>query len=265
MNYARVLTIAGSDPTGGAGIAADIKAISANGGYAAVAITAVVDEDTQKVYGMQAMSTEFVVAQVRTVINDIGVDAVKTGMLFSTEHIEAVGKLMKEFVVKNLVVDPVMVATSGDALTLGDIAEAMKKHLLPIARVITPNIPEAEMLWNKPIKNVDDMKECATDLAEFGCSVMLKGGHLTGETMIDVFANAENRTVIELPSDRVNTKNTHGTGCTLSAAIATHLALGKTLTAAIVAGKEYITRAIAEGAAYTIGHGHGPVKHFFAQ
>ncbi|MBP5419324.1 MAG: bifunctional hydroxymethylpyrimidine kinase/phosphomethylpyrimidine kinase [Bacteroidales bacterium] len=265
MNYARVLTIAGSDPTGGAGIAADIKAISANGGYAAAAITAVVDEDTQRVYSMQAMPTDFVVAQVRTVINDIGVDAVKTGMLFSTEHIEAVANLMKEYEVKNLVVDPVMVATSGDTLTKDDIAEAMKKHLLPIARVITPNIPEAELLWRKPIKNVDDMKECATDLAELGCSVMLKGGHLTGDVMIDVFANAENRTVIELPSDKVQTNNTHGTGCTLSAAIATHLALGKTLTAAIVAGKEYITRAIAEGAAYTIGHGHGPVKHFFAQ
>ena len=262
MNYARVLTIAGNDPTGGAGIGADIKAISANGGYAAAAITAVVNEDTQKVYDTLPIPTEMVVAQVRTVIDDIGVDAVKTGMLFSVEHIEAVAQLMKEYKVQNLVVDPVMVATSGDTLSQGDIADALKRHLLPIARIITPNIPEAELLWGQPIKDVDAMKACATDLAELGCSVLLKGGHLDGDVLIDVLANAEDRSFMELPSDRVKTNNTHGTGCTLSAAIATQLALGKRLTSAVVAAKEYINRAIAEGAQYTIGHGHGPVKHF---
>lgn len=262
--YKRVLTIAGSDPSGGAGIQADIKTISAMGCYAASAITSVVNENTVGVYGVHDIPADFVVGQVESVLDDIGVDAVKIGMLHSPELAHAIAELLKSRSIDNVVLDPVMVATSGGDLMLAETLDVLRKELIPLAKVITPNIPEAEKLLDgRPIKSVDDMKEAASDLTDLGASVLLKGGHLEGDVMIDVLCNCETMQRLELPSDRVKTQNTHGTGCTLSSAIASALALGKSLTPAAIVAKEYMTNAISAGADYEIGKGHGPVCHFF--
>ncbi len=262
--YKRVLTIAGSDPSGGAGIQADIKTISAMGCYAASAITSVVNENTVGVYGVHDIPADFVVGQVESVLDDIGVDAIKIGMLHSPELAHAIAELLKSRQMSNVVLDPVMVATSGGDLMLAETLDVLRNELIPLAKVITPNIPEAEKLLNgRPIKSVDDMKDAASDLTDLGASVLLKGGHLDGDVMIDVLCNCETMQRLELPSDRVKTQNTHGTGCTLSSAIASALALGKSLTPAVIMAKEYMTNAISAGAEYEIGKGHGPVCHFF--
>ena len=262
--YSKVLTIAGSDPSGGAGIQADIKTISAMGCYAASAITSVVNENTVGVYGVHDIPADFVIGQIESVLDDIGVDAIKIGMLHSPELAHAVAELLKARQIKNVVLDPVMVATSGGDLMLSETLDVLRKELIPLARIITPNIPEAEKLLDgRPIASVDDMKEAASDLTDLGTSVLLKGGHLKGDIMIDVLCNVETMQRLELPSDRVKTNNTHGTGCTLSSAIASALALGKDLTPAVVSAKEYMTQAITAGAEYEIGKGHGPVCHFF--
>lgn len=264
--YRRVLTIAGSDPSGGAGIQADIKTISAMGCYAASAITSVVNENTVGVYGVHDIPVDFVRGQVESVLDDIGADAVKIGMLHSAELTHAMAELLCERGIRNVVLDPVMVATSGGDLMLDEAVEVLKSELIPLARIITPNIPEAErLLGGRKIASVDDMKEAASDLTDLGASVLLKGGHLKGDVMIDVLCNVESMQRLELPSDRIKTENTHGTGCTLSSAIASGLALGKGLTPAVVAAKEYMTGAIAAGAEYEIGKGPGPVCHFWRQ
>lgn len=258
------MTIAGSDPSGGAGIQADIKTISANRCYATSAITAIVNENTVGVYGVHPVPPEFVVGQIESILTDIGTDAVKIGMLHSAELIVAVAQTLSKFNAPNIVFDPVMVATSGDSLTSGDVVSAMTLQLFPLARIITPNIPEAETLLSRQIKTADDMKNACIDLAEMGTSVLLKGGHLAADQpIVDILCDAETHTMLEFPSPRINTNNTHGTGCTLSSAIASQLAHGKTLTAAVAAAKDYINNAIAIGAEYSIGHGHGPVCHFF--
>lgn len=258
------MTIAGSDPSGGAGIQADIKTISANRCYATSAITAVVNENTVGVYGVHPVPPEFVVGQIESILTDIGTDAVKIGMLHSAELIAAVAQTLSKFNAPNIVFDPVMVATSGDSLTSGDVVGAMTTQLFPLARIITPNIPEAETLLGRQIKTIDDMKNACIDLAEMGTSVLLKGGHLAvDQPIVDILCDAETHAMLEFPSPRIDTNNTHGTGCTLSSAIASQLAHGKTLTAAVAAAKDYINNAIAIGAEYSIGHGHGPVCHFF--
>lgn len=262
-HYFRVLTIAGSDPSGGAGIQADIKTISAMGCYAASAITSVVNENTVGVYGVHDIPSDFVIGQVESVLDDVGADAIKIGMLHSPELAHAVAELLKKREVKNVVLDPVMVATSGGDLMLSETIDVLKKELIPLARIITPNIPEAEKLLGRAIKSVDEMKDAASDLTDLGTSVLLKGGHLEGDVMIDVLCNTETMQRLELPSDRIKTNNTHGTGCTLSSAVASGLAMGKELTPAVVAAKTYMSRAIEAGAEYEIGKGHGPVCHFF--
>lgn len=264
--YHRVLTIAGSDPSGGAGMQADIKTISAMGCYAASAITSVVNENTVGVYGVFDIPVDFVKGQIESVLDDIGVDSVKIGMLHSPELIHAIADLLRERKISNIVLDPVMVATSGGDLMQSEAIDVLKKELIPLARIITPNIPEAEkLLGGRSIASVDDMKDAASDLTDMGASVLLKGGHLKGDVMIDVLCNLETMQRLELPSDKVKTDNTHGTGCTLSSAIASGLALGKSLTPAVIAAKEYITEAIKAGAEYEIGKGHGPVCHFWRQ
>ena len=263
--YNVVLSIAGSDPSGGAGIQADIKTISALGCYAATAITSVVNENTVGVYGVHDIPVDFVIGQVNSVLDDIGADAVKIGMLHSPELVAALAGAIRERGVKNVVLDPVMVATSGGNLMMDEAIDALKTELCPVATIITPNIPEAEKLLNgKRIESVDDMKEAAAELTDLGCSVLLKGGHLKGDVMIDVLCNNDTLQRLELPSDKVKTQNTHGTGCTLSSAIAAELAKGKKQTPAVVAAKEYISEAIKAGAEYAIGKGHGPVCHFFS-
>lgn len=267
LRYSRVLTIAGSDPSGGAGIQADIKTISALGCFATSAIVAVVDENTVGVTGVHPVPVEFVTGQIRSVLDDIGTDAIKIGMLHSAELIRAVRDTLDRYPeITDVVLDPVMVATSGDPLLQQDAVDTLRSVLIPRARVITPNIPEAEILLGKTLSRQENLPDAARRLSERcgGVSVFLKAGHLTDNLLIDVFYNAETGALTPLQSERIHTVNTHGTGCTLSSALASFLARGLSLDDAAAAAKEYISAAIKAGAGYEIGHGHGPVHHFHA-
>ena len=277
--YNRVLTIAGSDSGGGAGIQADIKAISAMGCYAASAITAITVQNTLGVEAVHAVPLDILEGQIDAVLSDIGADAIKIGMLHSAEVVNLVADKIEKYGIKNIVLDPVMVSTSGHRLIEESAIEVIKSRLIPLARVITPNIPEAEILAGRTIASEADFPEVAKILSETvlntgsqtgdttqttkHVSVLLKAGHLTGDDLVDYFYNAEDGTTTELPSKRVYTRNTHGTGCTLSSAFAAALARGEDLTAAATSAKKYIEGAIISGAKYEIGHGHGPVNHFW--
>lgn len=263
MNYKKVLTIAGSDSGGGAGIQADLKAISACGCFATSAITAITAQNTIGVTDIHAIPTETLKEQIKAVLEDIGTDAVKIGMLHSSETVEAVNDTLKKFNISNIVLDPVMVATSGDPLLQEDAINTLKTILIPNARVITPNIPEAELLLGKKVNSQADLPEYAKELScDRTVSVFLKAGHMSDDDLIDIFYNAETDEIIELKSKRIATKNTHGTGCTLSSAFAAFLAQGLDLNEAAKEAKSYINNAIIEGADYEIGQGHGPVHHF---
>ena len=257
------MTIAGSDPSGGAGIQADIKTISACGCFATSAIVAVVDENTVGVTGVYPIPASFVAGQIRSIIDDIGTDAIKIGMLHSSELIMAVRECLDGYPgITDIVLDPVMVATSGDPLLQEDAVATLKERLIPKSRVITPNIPEAEMLLGRKIGSEDELPDAARELAALGSSVFLKAGHLTDEILTDIFYNAETGETLTMSGPRIATRNTHGTGCTLSSAIASFLARGCSLNDAVRKAKDYICAAIAAGAGYEIGHGHGPVHHF---
>ncbi len=263
MNYKRVLSIAGSDPSGGAGIQADLKTISACSCYAATAITAIVDENTVGVFGVHPVPIDFVKGQIKSVLDDIGADAVKIGMLHSSELIRAVKDTLSPYDISNIVLDPVMVATSGDKLLQDEAIETLKNELIPMVSVITPNVPEAEILSGRKIAKQADLPLVVKDLSCNGTvSVLLKAGHLTEDELVDVFYNAETDEIIELHSQRVSTKNTHGTGCTFSSAVASFLAQQLPLNDAVRSAKDYINRAIVAGGDYEIGKGHGPVHHF---
>ena len=261
-HYKRALTIAGSDPSGGAGIQADLKTFSACGCYGMSAIVAVVDENTVGVTGVHPVPVDFVTGQIRSVLDDIGADAVKIGMLHSSELIRAVRQTLAAYDIRNVVLDPVMVATSGDRLLQEEAIATLKEELIPFVRVITPNIPEAEILLGRKIAGQEELPQVARELS-LGrkVSVLLKAGHLHDAELIDVFYNAETDEATPLRSMRLDTPNTHGTGCTLSSAVAAFLAQGLPLDEAVACAKEYA--AIIAGAAYEIGHGHGPVHHFF--
>ena len=265
MEYNKVLTIAGSDSGGGAGIQADIKAISAMGCFAASAITAITVQNTLGVEAVHPVPIGIIEGQIDAVLSDIGADAVKIGMLHSSEVVRAVAARLCAHGAKNIVLDPVMVSTSGHRLIEESAIDTLKTELIPLARVITPNIPEAEILADVKIERNGELPAVARLLSQRfgGVSVLLKAGHLTEERLVDIFYNAESDTTIELPSVRIHTPNTHGTGCTLSSAFAAALAKGLSLDDAARAAKEYINGAITSGARYTIGHGHGPVDHFF--
>lgn len=266
-SYKRVMTIAGSDPSGGAGVQADIKTISALGCFATSAIVAVVDENTVGVTGVHPIPADFVVGQIHSILDDIGTDAVKIGMLHSSELIRAVRRTLDEYPsLRDIVLDPVMVATSGDPLLEADAVATLREVLIPRARVITPNIPEAELLLGSKIGSQDQLPDTARELARLGASVLLKAGHLaaTETELVDIFYNVETGRMTRLAAPRVDTRNTHGTGCTLSSAFASQLALGKPLDEAAAAAKAYIAAAIAAGSSYRIGRGHGPVHHFHA-
>ena len=261
--YRRVMTVAGSDPSGGAGVQADIKTISACGCFATSAIVAVVDENTVGVTGVHPVPVDFVVGQIHSILDDIGTDAVKIGMLHSSPLISAVRDVLDQYPdINNIVLDPVMVATSGDPLLQADAVATLRDVLIPRCCVITPNIPEAEILLGEEIRFSDQLPEAAVSLARFGTSVFLKAGHLSDDTLVDIFYNAETGRMIRLQSPRIDTVNTHGTGCTLSSAIASFLALGNSLSDSARLAKKYINDAIAAGSRYTIGKGHGPVHHF---
>ncbi|MDR1678256.1 MAG: bifunctional hydroxymethylpyrimidine kinase/phosphomethylpyrimidine kinase [Prevotellaceae bacterium] len=264
LRYKRTLSIAGSDPSGGAGIQADLKTMSACGCFAMSAITAVVDENTVGVYGIHPVPDHFVLGQIRSVLDDIGADAVKIGMLHSSSLIRSIKEILQEYRVKNIVLDPVMIATSGDELLPNEAVASLRDELIPIARVITPNIPEAEVLLGTKITGQSALPEAAKRLSQNGLvSVMLKAGHLADNELTDIFYNAETGETLRFPSLRIDTVNTHGTGCTLSSAIASFLAHDLPLNLAVSRAKDYISNAIAAGAQYQIGKGHGPVQHFW--
>lgn len=261
--YQRVLTIAGSDSGGGAGIQADLKTIAAHGCYGASVITALTAQNTLGVTGIHAVPVDFVAAQMDAVLGDIGADAVKIGMLFSPELIRAVAQGLIRHGVKTVVLDPVMVAQSGDKLLQDEAIEALKSELIPLATLITPNLPEASVLLGRDIATQEAALKALTELAAMGCeNVLVKGGHLeSGDSDDTLYLGPEGR-VVTLPGVRIPTRNNHGTGCTLSSAIASNLARGEDVETAVRHAKEYISGAIRAGAAYVIGRGHGPVHHF---
>ena len=264
MKYNTVLTIAGSDSGGGAGVQADIKTISACGCYATSAITAVTIQNTIGVTGVHPVPTNIIEQQVLAVLDDIGTDAIKIGMLHNAEVVSCIAHLLNKYNITNVVLDPVMVSTSGHRLIEENAIATLKAELIPLARVITPNIPEAELLLGQKLNRQELLPNAAQILAEtFSTSVLLKAGHLEDDRLVDIFYNLEDKTVTELPSTRILSRNTHGTGCTMSSALASYLAKGYSLTEAVQAAKQYINDAINAGADYEIGHGHGPVCHFY--
>lgn len=263
MTYRRVLSIAGSDSGGGAGIQADIKTISALGCYAATAITAVTVQNTMGVEAVHPVPVDIIKGQMEAVLGDIGADAVKIGMLHSSEVVIAVAETLRKYEMRNVVLDPVMVSTSGHRLIEESAIATLQRELLPLSRVVTPNIPEAEiLLGGEKLHSQAALPEAARKLAYiYNVSVLLKAGHLSEDILIDYFYDNESGIMLELPSQRIDTRNTHGTGCTMSSAFAALLAKGETLPLAAKGAKEFVAKAILSGADYEIGHGHGPVCH----
>jgi hydroxymethylpyrimidine/phosphomethylpyrimidine kinase len=255
----KALTIAGSDSGGGAGIQADLKTFTAFGVYGMSAITAITAQNTVGVQGIFELPLDIITEQIRSIMSDMGTDAAKTGMLSSPEIVTTVAESIKKLNIPNIVVDPVMVAKSGDALLSENARTVVKETLLPLATIITPNLFEAETILGQSIKTVDEMKSAAAELKKFGCKwVVVKGGHLTdGKEAIDVAYNGNDFYLLRSPF--IQTKNTHGTGCTFSSAIAAGLAKGSDPLSAIQKAKEYITKAIESS--FSIGNGHGPTNH----
>jgi len=257
----RALTIAGSDSGGGAGIQADLKTFAAMGVYGASAVTAVTAQNTLGVSDWLAMPEQLVAGQIDAVLSDIGADAVKTGMLANAMIIETVAAKVREHNVERLVVDPVMVAKGGHKLLEDDAVEALVRALLPLAAIVTPNVPEAEVLIGGRIETWDEMRGAAERIVAMGArSVVVKGGHLaTPEASTDLYYDG--RGFREFTAVRVDTKNTHGTGCTFASAIAAGLAKGLDVPGAVALAKSYVTLALQH--AFPVGHGHGPVHHFY--
>jgi hydroxymethylpyrimidine/phosphomethylpyrimidine kinase len=255
----RVLVVAGSDSGGGAGIQADIKTVTALGAYAATAITAVTVQNTLGVTGIHPIPADVVAAQIRAVLADIGADAIKTGMLGSGDIIDTVFAILKrEAPHVPLIVDPVMVAKGGAALIKGEAIVAMKTRLLTIATLLTPNLPEAEALTGRKIAGLDDMRQAAAHLLALGPkAVLLKGGHLAGERVVDIYVGPEGTQ--EWSDARIDTPHTHGTGCTLASAVATGFAQGLSAIDSISRARAYVRRAMET--APGLGRGHGPLNH----
>jgi hydroxymethylpyrimidine/phosphomethylpyrimidine kinase len=259
MTVNKALTIAGSDSGGGAGIQADLKTFQELGAYGMSAITAVTAQNTLGVHGVYPVSIEGIVKQIDAIGEDLGTDALKTGMLFSSDVIEAVSERIHHYGWLNVVVDPVMIAKGGAKLLQDEAVRAMKEKLIPLTAVITPNIPEAEVLTDVKIESMEDRREASRILVGMGAeSVVIKGGHADDGEVIDLFYDGS--TFEELVSPRIDTPHTHGTGCTFSAAITAQLANGLSMKAAVVTAKEFIRAAIEEELG--IGGGHGPTNHW---
>ena len=259
--YARVLSIAGSDSGGGAGIQADLKTFAALGCYGMTAITALTAQNTVGVQGIHPVPAAFLKAQLQSVIEDIGVDAVKIGMLHAPEIVEVVAWAIDHYQLKNVVLDPVMVATSGDRLIASDTVQVLVRELFPRAALITPNLDEAALLLQQPITDAQELDAAAQALLAMGAqAVLLKGGHLPGDALVDVLLQPR-QPLLRMGSARIPSRNVHGTGCSLSSAIAAHLALGQGLADAVQAARHFIRAAIAAGAAVKTGQGHGPLNH----
>lgn len=260
-----VLTIAGSDSGGGAGIQADIKAMSATGSFACSVITAITSQNTQGVSAIFPIPLDHVASQLDAVFSDLNVVAVKVGMLADSNIIKVVADKIKQYQPKHLVIDPVMVATSGDLLLEQSAISTLKEALIPLADIITPNLPEGAALTGKPVPESEaDMQDMVEELRALGAkAVLLKGGHLEqDENSNDLLILPASTALIS--AKRFPTKNTHGTGCTLSSAIASYLAQGNELTQSVELGKRYISEAIAHADQLNVGQGHGPVNHFYA-
>lgn len=246
-----VLSIAGSDPSGGAGIQADLKTFSALGTYGMAVVTALTVQNTKGVSGVHEVPADFVVGQIKAILEDIRVDAIKIGMAGGPETIKAVAQLLKLYEPCFVVLDPVMVSQSGDKLISDEAIHALKKHLIPLATIITPNLPEADVLGSRHPQ----------ELLKLGAkAVFLKGGHAEGPESVDVFASGER--VFEMAAPRIETKNNHGTGCTLSSAIAVYLSKGASLEDSVRNAKFYVTDALCAAEKLSVGQGHGPVHHF---
>ena len=255
-----VMTIAGSDSGGGAGIQADLKTFSAMGVFGTSTLTAITAQNTVGVSAVHEIPTDIIAAQIDAVITDIGADAVKTGMLSSSEIVETVAEAIRRHAVANLVVDPVMVAKSGDRLLREEAIQSICSSLIPLAAVVTPNIPEAEDLTGQTIRSDDDVREAAMRIVSMGArSVVVKGGHRDGPPTDVLY---DGHTFQEFTTERIPSTNTHGTGCTFASAVAAGLAHGLDVPGAVAGAKDYVTAAIR--ASYPIGQGHGPLHHFHA-
>ena len=259
MKRKTALTIAGSDSSGGAGIQADLKTMTVNGIYAMSAITALTAQNTMGVAAIEEVSPDFLRKQIDAVFEDIPPDAVKIGMVASIPLIEEIARSLSRHGADNIVLDPVMVATSGSRLIAEDAIDSLRNSLMPLATIITPNIPEAGILAEMKIGNEEDMVTAARKISEAcGCAVLVKGGHGVNEATDILFDRGG---VHRFTEKRINTKNTHGTGCTLSSAIAANLAKGQSLKDAVASGKKYLTAALS--AMLDLGHGSGPMDHAF--
>jgi hydroxymethylpyrimidine/phosphomethylpyrimidine kinase len=258
------VTIAGSDSGGGAGIQADLKTFSALGVYGASVITALTAQNTRGVRAIHDVPPSFIAEQIDAVFSDLKVSAVKIGMLSQPKVIEAVAAGLERWTQTNVVLDPVMIAASGDRLLAPEAIDVLRRVLIPRALIITPNLPEAAALLDAPMaRNEAEMREQAERLLKLGCrAVLLKGGHAEGPESVDLLVEAT--TMARLAAERIATENTHGTGCTLSSAIAAGLAKGRDLASAVRDAKTYVTAAIAAGDRIKIGSGHGPTHHFHA-
>jgi hydroxymethylpyrimidine/phosphomethylpyrimidine kinase len=256
------LTIAGSDSSGGAGIQADLKSFAAFGVYGASVITALTAQNTRGVTGIHQVPPDFVTAQIDAVFSDLAVDAVKIGMVAQLATIDAIAAGLKHWRPKHVVLDPVMVATSGDRLLAADAVDALRKKLIPQASLITPNLPEAAALLEEPVAASEaEIEGQGRRLLAMGCpAVLIKGGHGQGAESTDYLVTASR--IIALPAPRVVTQNTHGTGCSLSSAIAAGLAKGEDMDIAVRNGKAWLSAAIAAADRFAVGHGHGPIHHF---
>lgn len=261
------LTIAGSDSSGGAGIQADIKAMSASGVYAASVLTALTAQNTQAVTGIHEVPAEFVGAQLDAVFSDLRVDATKVGMLATAQIVRVVAERLRAHGAQHIVVDPVMVAKSGDRLLHENAVRALKEELLPLAEVLTPNLPEAGDILGQPApSSYDEMEDAARAIAALGPRwVLIKGGHSPEQaTSADVLVAAEPAKPIWLDAPRIDTKNTHGTGCSLSSAIAAELAQGRDVPEAVRRAKTFVSGGLAHADALAVGSGHGPIHHFYS-
>ena len=258
-----VLTIAGSDSSGGAGIQADIKAISALGSYAASVITSVTAQNTLGVQGIHPIPTDMVRQQIESVMDDLHPNAIKIGMVCDKDIALTIAACIRKYQPKWVVYDPVMVSTSGHKLMTDDTLEAIKRELIPLASLITPNLHEANILSGLELKREDEMEKCADVLGKtLRCSVLVKGGHLEDGEMCDVFYDAGEQRCFHYRAPKIESHNLHGTGCTLSSAIATKLSQGHSMKEAIALAKDYVTKAIDAAKDMKIGHGYGPLWHF---
>ncbi len=263
-NIPCVVTIAGTDPSGGAGIQADIKVISATGGYAASVITALLAQNTQGVQAIMDVPGDFVRKQMDSVFSDLDIKAVKIGMLHDARIIEVIASELLKLKPNHVVFDPVMIAKDGSVLLDLRTIELLKQRLLPAVSLITPNIFEAEHLLGSDIKTLSDMESAACHMGkQFNINVLVKGGHLNGQQSSDVLYITQQDECQWFHAERVHTTNTHGTGCSLSSAIASYLAQGYALATAIDKAKQYLTHAIKSGACHQIGRGNGPIDHFY--